>query len=136
MCCLRRHHCQEVRLWNDKLNLDAGNASFVLRSWIRMYMCSAVPHVRFGSKADMCAAVGHVRFTPESGSVQRNSQCLLWAKSGRRVYSITSSARVSREAGIVMPSALAVFILITVSNLVGACTGRSDGFSPFRTRST
>jgi hypothetical protein len=36
----------------------------------------------------------------------------------------------------VMPSALAVFKLITVSYLVGACTGRSTGFSPLRIRST
>ena len=34
-----------------------------------------------------------------------------------------------------MPNALAVFILITVSNFVGACTGKSDAFSPFNTRS-
>jgi hypothetical protein len=66
----------------------------------------------------MCAAKDHVRFAPESGHARRTSRCLLWAKSGHHVYSITSSARVSREAGIVMPSVLAVFILITVSNLV------------------
>jgi NADH-quinone oxidoreductase subunit D len=36
----------------------------------------------------------------------------------------------------VRPSALAVFKLITSSNLVGACTGRSAGFSPLRMRST
>ena len=34
------------------------------------------------------------------------------------------------------PSALAVFRLITSSYLVGACTGRSAGFSPLRMRST
>jgi len=49
--------------------------------------------------------------------------------------SMISSARVSSETGIVMPIAFAVFMLITVSNLVGACTGKSDGFSPFKTRS-
>ncbi|MGA7066326.1 MAG: hypothetical protein WB048_08360, partial [Pseudolabrys sp.] len=56
---------------------------------------------------------------------QGKQPCPLSANSGHRVYSITSSARVSREAGIVMPNALAVFILITVSNFVGACTGKS-----------
>src|SRR5262249_23986472 len=35
--------------------------------------------VRFGSKADICTAIGHVRFTPESGHVQCNSRCPLWA---------------------------------------------------------
>ena len=35
-----------------------------------------------------------------------------------------------------MPSALAVLRLITSSYLVGACTGRSAGFSPLRIRST
>src|SRR5215207_9447375 len=51
-------------------------------------------------------------------------------------YSITSSARASREGGTSRPSALAVLRLITVSYLVGACTGRSAGFSPLRMRST
>src|SRR6516165_8613384 len=52
------------------------------------------------------------------------------------VHSITSSARASTVAGISRPSALAVFRLITSSYLVGACTGRSPGFSPLRMRST
>src|SRR6266511_4915300 len=51
-------------------------------------------------------------------------------------YSITSSARASRLSGTVRPSALAVLRLMTSSNLVGACTGRSAGFSPLRIRST
>src|SRR5262245_5953305 len=40
-------------------------------------------------------------------------------------YSITSSARVSSAGGTVIPSALAVLRLMTSSNLVAACTGRS-----------
>jgi hypothetical protein len=51
-------------------------------------------------------------------------------------YSITSSARARSAAGISMPSALAVLRLITSSYFVGACTGRSVGFSPLRMRST
>ena len=51
-------------------------------------------------------------------------------------HSITSSARASTVAGTSRPSALAVFRLITSSYLVGACTGRSAGFSPLRMRST
>src|SRR5262249_36369530 len=52
------------------------------------------------------------------------------------VHSITSSARASTVAGTSRPSAFAVFRLITSSYLVGACTGRSAGFSPFKMRST
>src|SRR5262249_52687885 len=51
-------------------------------------------------------------------------------------HSITSSARASSVGGTSRPSALAVLRLITSSYLVGACTGRSAGFSPLRIRST
>src|SRR5215469_1409677 len=51
-------------------------------------------------------------------------------------HSIISSARASSEGGTVRPIALAVLRLITSSYLVGACTGRSAGFSPLRMRST
>ena len=37
--------------------------------------------------------------------------------------------------GTVRPRAFAVLRLMTSSYLVGACTGRSAGFSPFRMRS-
>ena len=47
-------------------------------------------------------------------------------------YSITWSARSSSVCGMVRPSALAVFMLMTNSNLVGCSTGRSPGFAPFR----
>jgi hypothetical protein len=50
-------------------------------------------------------------------------------------HSITSSARVSTVAGTSRPSVLAVLRLITNSYFVGACTGRSAGFSPLRMRS-
>src|SRR5262245_65384494 len=52
------------------------------------------------------------------------------------LHSITSSARASRVGGTVRPSALTVLRLMTSSNLVGACTGRSAGFAPRRMRST
>src|SRR6516164_496965 len=51
-------------------------------------------------------------------------------------HSITSSARASREGGTVRPAAFAAFRLIIRLYLVGACTGRSAGFSPLRIRST
>src|SRR5262245_50790738 len=47
-------------------------------------------------------------------------------------YSITSSARARNVGGISIPSALAVFRLITNSNLVGCITGKSAGLSPLR----
>ena len=52
------------------------------------------------------------------------------------LHSITSSARASTDGGMVRPSAFAVLRLMTSSYLVGACTGRSAGFSPLRMRST
>src|SRR5262249_33050663 len=51
-------------------------------------------------------------------------------------HSITSSARASKVGGTPRPSALAVLRFTISSNLVGCCTGRSAGFSPFRMRST
>src|SRR3954468_10956725 len=54
------------------------------------------------------------------------------ANSGSLSYSITSSATFSTLAGTVRPNVLAVFRLMTNSNLVGCNTGRSAGFSPLR----
>ena len=51
-------------------------------------------------------------------------------------HSITSSARASSDGGTVRPSALAVFRLMTRSNLVGCSTGRLAGFAPRRILST
>src|SRR5262245_7226557 len=53
-----------------------------------------------------------------------------------RAYWITSSARRSRDGGIVIPSALAVLRLIISSYFVGSSTGKSAGLAPFRRRST
>jgi hypothetical protein len=47
---------------------------------------------------------------------------------------ITSSASAISLSGISRPSALAVFLLMTSSNLVGWNTGRSAGLSPLRMR--
>src|SRR5262249_13769752 len=49
---------------------------------------------------------------------------------------ITSSAVASSVSGMARPRALAVLRLITISNFVGNCTGRSLGFAPRRIRST
>src|SRR4051794_16925612 len=47
-------------------------------------------------------------------------------------HSMTSSARTSSDGGTARPSALAVFMLITNSNVVGCRTGRSAGLAPLR----
>src|SRR5262249_40241340 len=52
------------------------------------------------------------------------------------LHSITSSARASRLSGTVRPSACAVVIFTTRSNLVGCSTGRLPGFAPCRILST
>jgi hypothetical protein len=51
-------------------------------------------------------------------------------------HSITRSARTWIDCGIARPSALAVVVLITSSNRLGCCTGRSAGFAPRRILST
>src|SRR5262249_9776285 len=51
-------------------------------------------------------------------------------------HSITSSARASSDAGTSMPSALAICMLMTSSNLVARKIGRLAGFSPLSTRPT
>ena len=45
-------------------------------------------------------------------------------------YSMISSARASTDDGILRPSAFTVFMLITTSNFVGCCTGKSPGRVP------
>src|SRR4029077_18245353 len=51
-------------------------------------------------------------------------------------HSITWSAVSSNFDGTVRPSAFAILRLITRSNFVGCCTGRSAGFVPLSIRST
>ena len=99
---------------------------------------------RLGAESQMAmqARVTNVRFAPESGQSAYIPLCLLCANSDlthcskMRCYSITSSARASTVVGMSRPSAFAVLRLITSSYFVGACTGRSPGFSPLRMRST
>src|SRR5215471_10071587 len=53
-----------------------------------------------------------------------------------RGHSITSSAPARSIFGITRPRAFAVLRLITSSNFIGACTGRSAGLAPRRMRLT
>src|SRR5215472_15230127 len=48
------------------------------------------------------------------------------------VYSITSSARPSRESGVLRPRAFADLRLIIISSFVAWTTGRSAGFTVAR----
>src|SRR5205807_1703115 len=63
-------------------------------------------------------------------------RCRLMRCNKRYSYSITSSARASSVGGTSIPSALAVFILMTNSKWVGCSTGRSAGWAPLRILST
>jgi hypothetical protein len=51
------------------------------------------------------------------------------------LHSITSSARTKRAGGTSRPIAFAVFNLIAISNLTGACEGRPTDSAPFEIRS-
>src|SRR6516165_4786422 len=99
-------------------------------------------HVRFGSKADIKACPRDVRFTPKSGHRLSLSGCPLCAKSGltqcnkKDRYSMTSSARTSRDDGTVRPRALAVLRLTINSNVTGCSKGKSSGFVPRKILST
>jgi hypothetical protein len=101
-------HCQLTAPLRAKGNLLNCKTGKFLTHNVRIM--SALP-----LKADMCGALGHT------------------AKGHKRTwltYSITSSAAFSRQTGTVRPRVLAVFRLITKSNLLGCKTGRSAGFGP------
>jgi hypothetical protein len=76
------------------------------------------------------------RTFPEFVGMSQKCQQETHALQQKASYSITSSARTSKEGGTVRPSALAVLRLITNSNLVGCSTGRSEGLVPLRILST
>jgi hypothetical protein len=79
------------------------------------------------------ASCGHAAAPALAAMCQTPDSC---SAANSIVYSMTSSARASSCGGTSVPSALAVLRLITSSYFVGACTGRSAGFSPLRMRST
>src|SRR5262249_31347293 len=118
-------------------------------------MCSAVVHVCFGSIADIVAFI-FTRLHSAARSPERRKRWILVSGRGRvknthvqrksyplratnrnaLSHSINWSARPISVLGTLRLSDLAVLRLITSSYLVGACTGRSAGFSPLRMRST
>jgi hypothetical protein len=92
--------------------------------------------VGVGSKTEVAALERHVRSTLHNRPPQAAPPCpfratnRLMHRSNWRLYSITSSARASSAGGMVSPRVLAVFRLMTSSNLVDCTTGRSTGFAP------
>src|ERR1035437_9814012 len=88
---------------------------------------SLPPFARFGSKADkpsqakiqICPLLSESGQNGASRRMTRSANSGLMHRSKQHLYSITSSARVSSDGGIVKPSALAVLRLMTNSNLVG-----------------
>src|SRR5262245_56158589 len=89
-----------------------------------------------GAAAAPPSSVMNCRRLTRSPRPRARAGCSEGAPLHLRDHSITSSARASSVAGTSRPSALALLRLITRSYLVGACTGRWEGFSPLRMRST
>src|SRR6516164_7283736 len=77
--------------------------------------------------------IGIICWARRGYSGQPQYQCYE-SELGNSPHSITSSASSNTGCGMVRLSALAVFRLITNSNLVGCSTGSSAGFSPLTTR--
>ena len=79
---------------------------------------NGVIEARAYSNANRLLPKCDVRLTPESGHVQRDSPCPLWANSGlvqcgkKDRYSNTSSARPTNVLGTLRPNALAVLRLM------------------------
>src|SRR5215813_14274775 len=90
------------------------------------------PIGRLAKVHEHCSGTIRVRFLPGEAGPLLATPASSWRTT---CHSITSSARASTEAGTSMPNAFAVLRLITSSYFVGACTGRSAGFSPLRMRS-
>src|SRR5262249_54760355 len=88
-----------------------------------------------GSRSDVSDARGLACLLRARRERPRSSRAGEQGNELAPLHSITSSAATRRPGGTVRPSALAVLRLSTVSNLVGACTGRSAGLALRRMRS-
>ena len=89
---------------------------------------SAAPHSHF-----LTSASCRPNFEAERQAPRVLCAC---PRCASHAYWITSSARRSRDGGIVSPSALAVLRLMISSNFVGCSTGKSAGLAPLRILST
>jgi hypothetical protein len=136
------------RSWMAGLRKYAGDSKAVARSYFNMSgNLAMLDATRLASSIVICfasmasASVNGHRRMPRQNRLRpspRSHRKFVGVPWGRKAasHSITSSARASSVGGTSRPSARAVLRLITSSYLVGACTGRSAGFSPLRMRST
>jgi len=100
---------------------------------------SSFGHIRsWGNSGLASHRVGVAALDPKPSSVEASScEATEPQLSGRQAYySMTSSARASSMGGTSRLSALAVFMLMTNSNLAGCSTGKSPALSPLRIRPT
>src|SRR5207245_689377 len=74
--------------------------------------------------------------TPKPGIREHNLPIATERSAGKSVLIRSPRRRGPAVGGMSRPSAFAVLRLTISSYLVGACTGRSAGFSPLRMRST
>jgi hypothetical protein len=97
-------------------------------------------NVAYGSPADVVGLLGRSPLFPRkqtsAAEAAKSASGHNRTHAPQQNYSITSTACASSVGGTVRPSALAVFMLITNSNLVGCSTGRSEGLVPLRILST
>ena len=131
--CSGAQHCPQPR--DNELNVTAVCPPKLLEPVLKHFNIGTPVHVACGADrqhadpqhaSGCCARPDRPRSHRPPSSVMNS-----------RLF-IQSPRRRARAAlgGTSRPSALAVPRLITNSYLVGACTGRSPGFSPFKMRST
>src|SRR5436305_15323545 len=90
-----------------------------------------ISDVRVGSTAIPVAPKRNFRYCLHNGHC-RQARLIRSVPEADVLHSITSSARARIEGGMVRPSALAVFRLMTSWYLEACSTGRSAGFAPLR----
>src|SRR5262249_50825888 len=105
---------------------DAPHPLALLRACRERPCCRAAEHT--DELARLHCRVPPVLLTERITPLGRGGDCCAAVFRPASFYSITLSARASRAGGIVRPSASAVLRLMTSSNFIGACTGRSAGF--------
>ena len=98
-------------------------------------------NVRSGSSASFRACASHFRFTPNTRNIvalRRTDvpgQQRTHAPRQTTLFFDNLPGELLKMQGTSRPSAFAVLSLIVSTHLIGACTGKSAGFSPLRMRS-
>ena len=150
-----RHQTKGARDWPATPGLPNALCSLGTVSWQRPNIGSRVTregHARFWERPEVkflratrqsrlggasCRS-SHVRYAPLATLGPKKAACRDGPTTDSRSaankfhHSITSSARTKSVGGMVNPSALAVFRLMTSSNLTVCWTGRSAGLAPLR----